>query len=263
MKRKRIDLRTTNHSKKRRNKIPAVPMTVEMAHKIDEYFQEAGDYKSKRDSMLLMIGLTTGYRLQDIVDLKVRDLRAFMKTGFFEITEKKKVEALKAKLANCEYIAIDEEGDEVVLSADEVAERKVEPRVVEMLPEIKEQLKEFLSGEKGENFAFRTTKCDKKVKEAGVAPNITRESYSKIISKAAKAVVTRTKNDDISGAIGITGHSLRKGYALNIYETTGDINKVKEMLGHSSVEVTKRYLWPPKQMKHEASKNLNKFIRKR
>lgn len=264
MKRKKINLKVSNVPKKKRNKIPAIPLTDQMAYRIENYLEEAKDeYKAKRDVMLLNIALTTGYRLQDLVDIRVGDLRDFLKNGYFEIAEKKKINALKAKLEGYEYVAEDDDGDEVVITIDEILNRKVKPREVEIIPELKSLLEEYIKSEKNRSFAFRTTKCDKEVKENGTAPNISRESYSKIISDAAKKVATRTKNMDISEVIGITGHSLRKGYAMNIYETTGNIDKVKEMLGHSSREITKLYLWPVRTMKHEASSGLNKFIRKR
>lgn len=264
MKRKKINLKVSSKPKKKRKKIPAVPLTPEMAYRIEDYLKESqNEYKARRDVMLLNIALTTGYRLQDLVDLRVGDLREFLKTGYFEIAEKKKVNTLKAKLEGYEYVAEDDDGDEVVITIEEIVAKKVKPREVEIIPELKPILEDFLKGEKNRNFAFRTTKCAKKVKETGNAPYIPRESYSKIISDAAKQIATRTKEMDISEVEGITGHSLRKGYAMNIYETTGDINKVKEMLGHSTVEVTKLYLWPVKEMKHKASVGLNKFIRSR
>jgi hypothetical protein len=37
-------------------------------------------------------------------------------------------------------------------------------------------------------------------------------------------------------------HSLRKTFAQRIYDASGDIFLVKEMLGHKSVETTKQYL---------------------
>ncbi|OOM73977.1 tyrosine recombinase XerC [Clostridium puniceum] len=264
MKRKKINLKISNKPKKERKKIPAIPLTPEMAYRIEDQLQESkNEYKAKRDVILLNIALTTGYRMQDLVDLRVGDLRGFLKSGYFKIAEKKKINALKAKLEGYEYVAEDDDGDEVVITIEEIAEKKVKPREVEIIPELKPLLEDYLKGEKNRNFAFRTTKCSKKVKETGNAPYIPRESYSKIILGAAKKIATRTNEMDISEVEGITGHSLRKGYAMNIYETTGDINKVKEMLGHSTVEITKLYLWPIRTMKHEASSGLNKFIRKR
>lgn len=261
MKKKKIKIK---FPKKKRNKIPAIPMTPFMAFKIEDYLSESKDnYKAKRDCMLLNIALTTGYRLQDLVDLTINDLKEFMKNGYFEISEKKKINTLRAKLEGYEYVAEDDDGDEVVITIEEIVNKKVKPRIAEIIPELHSLLDEYVKGEKNRSYAFRTTKCDKVVKEKGAAPPITRESYSKIISSAAKEVATRTNNMDISEAIGITGHSLRKGYALNVYETTGDINKVKEMLGHSTAEVTKLYLGFNKKMMHEASGGLNKFIRRR
>jgi len=40
----------------------------------------------------------------------------------------------------------------------------------------------------------------------------------------------------------LASHSLRKSFAQRIYDVTGDIYAVREVLGHSSVETTKDYL---------------------
>jgi integrase len=41
---------------------------------------------------------------------------------------------------------------------------------------------------------------------------------------------------------GWTAHSLRSGFASELYEETGDIALVSKLLGHADIETTKRYV---------------------
>ena len=201
--------------------------------------------------MLLNIAVTTGYRLQDLVDLKIEDLRYFLSEEKFIIAEKKKINALMAKIEG-KKVEEDEEHEDVFLSDDEIIGKKIKPREVEIIPELEELIDEYIEGKRGYEYAFYTTKCSKKEKEGGTAPAITRESYSKEIGAIGKELFKMK---------GISGHSLRKAYARNIYDRTkGDIVMVKELLGHSSIEVTKRYLGLNKVRKREAQGGLKSFL---
>lgn len=248
--------------KKKSNKKPAEVIDTTQVKRIRSYIREKtvsekykrkkdSEYKKKRDVMLLDIAVTTGYRLQDLVDLKIEDLRYFLGERSFIITEKKKINALMAKLEG-KKVEEDEEHEDVFLSADEIIEKKVNPREVEIIPELEELIEEYIEGKRGYEYAFHTTKCKKEEKEEGTAPYIERESYSKEIGVIGKKLF-KIK--------GISGHSLRKAYARNIYDRTkGDIVMVKELLGHSSIEVTKRYLGLNKVRKREAQGGLKSFL---
>lgn len=73
--------------------------------------------------------------------------------------------------------------------------------------------------------------------------------------------IGRKAADDILNAAferaGLNGklgtHSLRKSYAQRLYDQTGDIFAVQEMLGHKSVETTQRYLGVNYKTVREAS----------
>lgn len=227
------------------NKKPAIPITTSQAKDIREYLME-NEITGERDSMLFDIGYTTGYRMQDLVDLKVRDLVKFLELGYFRIYEKKKVNALKARIENKKY------DKSVNLTLNEIVSKSIMPREIEIVEMLEPRLREFVKGKKLREYAFQTTKCSKAEKANGTSNNISRESYSKIISRAGKIIC---KTD------GISGHSIRKGYAINIYNTSGkDIFIVKELLGHSSIEITKRYLGIDRKAKSEASKGLNNLF---
>lgn len=237
---------------KKRNKKPARAITTREAQDIRDCLAESeSKYKAERDCMLFNIGIATGYRMQDLVDLKIRDLKIFLDNGYFSIMEKKKVNALKAKL-NGQEVGMDEQGEDIFISPDEIINKKVKPREVEIIPELRVLIRSYIEGKKNRSYAFMTTKCKKEELEKGEAINISRESFSKIV-KAAGMKACKMNN--------ITGHSLRKCYAKNIYdETNGDIFLVKDMLGHSSIEVTKRYLGLDKIIRSEAQRGLSKLF---
>ena len=59
----------------------------------------------------------------------------------------------------------------------------------------------------------------------------------------------RTAHDVLKSAFEVAGlnghlatHSLRKSFAQRLYDRTGDIFAVQEMLGHKSVTTTQKYL---------------------
>ena len=55
---------------------------------------------------------------------------------------------------------------------------------------------------------------------------------------------------------------MRKTYAYKLYIESGrDIVLVKELLGHSSIEETKKYIGLDREHYHEVSKSLKDFIR--
>ncbi len=59
----------------------------------------------------------------------------------------------------------------------------------------------------------------------------------------------------------ITAHKLRASMATNVYDTTGDIYLVSELLGHKSPETTKKYARASEQKKQEALKHMTTIVR--
>ena len=76
-----------------------------------------------------------------------------------------------------------------------------------------------------------------------VAFKILENQYTKQIKKS------RLSKDEkrIARASGKNLHCFRHTYAVRKWEETGDIYKVKELLGHSTVSVTERYTRFPKE----------------
>ena len=52
--------------------------------------QEYLKFHNERDYILFIIGITTGYRSQDLVDLKIRDIEKALRDKEFCIMEKKR-----------------------------------------------------------------------------------------------------------------------------------------------------------------------------
>jgi len=59
-------------------------------------------------------------------------------------------------------------------------------------------------------------------------------------TQAHRILVTAFNHAGLNGKLAT--HSLRKSFAQRIYDATGDIFLVKELLGHKSVETTKKYI---------------------
>lgn len=59
----------------------------------------------------------------------------------------------------------------------------------------------------------------------------------------------------------ITAHKLRASMATNVYDTTGDIYLVSELLGHKSPETTKKYARASEQKKQEALEHMTSIVR--
>lgn len=125
-----------------------------------------------------------------------------------------------------------------------IREKNRRPRTVELIPEVAKILKEHIKDKKDYEYIFRSRK--------GVNKPIGVQAVSNIIKEAA----------DYFGLYDITAHSMRKTYAYKIYIESGmDIVAVKELLGHSSIEETKRYIGLDREKYHQYSRSLRDFVR--
>lgn len=125
-----------------------------------------------------------------------------------------------------------------------IREKNRRPRTVELIPEVAKILKEYIKEKKDYEYMFKSRK--------GVNKAIGVQAISNIIKDAA----------DYFGLYDITAHSMRKTYAYKIYIESGmDIVAVKELLGHSSIEETKKYIGLDREKYHQYSKSLRDFVR--
>ena len=112
-------------------KRPASPLkTKRDVLNIQDYLR----YKSKRNYTLFVLGITTGYRAGDLVNLQVRDIKEALKYKEFVIQEGKKFNNKRVKDKN----------------------RKA--RRVELIPSVARILKEYIKDMKDYEYVFKSRK---------------------------------------------------------------------------------------------------------
>lgn len=197
-------------------KRPAKPIKdKEILLDIQDYLKS----KSIRNYVLFVLGIGTGYRTGDLVQLRVRDVKRALRAGYFLIMESKK------------------------LNSHNIRQENMKPREVTIPNRLAIILKDYIKYKNDYDYMFKSRK--------GIGP-IKVKQVSRILSEAG----------EYFGLENITAHSMRKTYAYIIYVNSGhDIVAVKEMLGHSSIEITKRYLGLDRELYDKYSETLNYFIR--
>ncbi len=112
-------------------KRPASPLkTKRDVLNIQDYLR----YKSKRNYTIFVLGITTGYRAGDLVNLQVRDIKEALKYKEFVIQEGKKFNNKRVKDKN----------------------RKA--RRVELIPSVAKILKEYIKDMKDYEYIFKSRK---------------------------------------------------------------------------------------------------------
>lgn len=128
---------------------PASPIRDErLVWDIQDYLKVSANRPSEgeRNYMLFTIGVTTGYRAGDLVELRVRDARDALKNGFFEIDESKTQRFDKPK------------------------------RRAELVDRCAKELRKYVKGRKDYEWLFPSRKGN---------GHITAASYSRILNQAA------------------------------------------------------------------------------
>jgi len=168
--------------------------------------------------VLFVLGIATGYRAGDLIELRVRDVRKALRCGRFEILENKKMNAHN-------------------ICAENVKVREVKiPKKLDII------LRNYIKDMNSYDYMFRSRKG---IGAIGV-PQV-----SRILKKAG----------NYFGLDNITAHSMRKTYAYRIYVNSNyNITVVKEMLGHSSIEETKRYLGLNQEVYDKYTDTLNEML---
>lgn len=183
----------------------------------------SGPY-AERNLTIFLISVATGYRLQDVVDLTINDLRESVARGCFIIQEKKQYNAWlnhKKKYPQSK-------------------KEKPNMRRHDIVPQLATLIQKYIKGKKKSEYAFPSNK-------GNGSKHISEKSYSDILKKVA--------DDKEINLTQITGHSLRKTYARRLYESSGhNLEFVRIALGHKSAEVTKRYLGLEDVVKENAAR---------
>ncbi|KGN00836.1 tyrosine-type recombinase/integrase [Clostridium phage CWou-2020a] len=117
------------------------------------------------------------------------------------------------------------------------------PRTVKVVYKLQRILKEYIKDKRDYEYLFQSRK--------GINEHITVAHVSRILRDAGHAFGLRN----------ITAHSMRKTYAYRIYiESKCNIVMIKEMLGHSDIETTKRYLGLDRDTFDKYSDTLNGIL---
>lgn len=173
-----------------------------------------------RNLMLFILGVATGYRSQDIVDLTIGQIQDAILDGEFEIQEKKQYRSWLNHIKE-----------------NPNSDRKApEKRVHSIEGPLEKLLKNYIKGKKRYEYAFQSQK----------GQHITAKAFSEILSKVAKDKEINLKN--------ISGHSMRKTYARRLWEAKKDLEFVRVALNHKSIEVTKEYLGLEEDVKMDAAR---------
>lgn len=173
-------------------KMPADPIKrIDDIHYIQAYIKAQNKTHSHRNYILFILGITTGYRVGDLVTLRVKDIKRALSYGYFQIEEGKT--------------------------------KKI--RKVPIVPNLKKELKDYIKNKKDYEYMFYSQK----------GRNLGVKGVTDILKEVAEDLKLRDIN--------LSAHSLRKTFAYRVWMENGkDIFYVKELLGHSTVEYTKRYL---------------------
>lgn len=110
-------------------------------------------YKNYRDYVLFTLGVTTGYRAGDLVNLRVRDIKEALKRKEFEIFEGKKK------------------------NSRNIREKNRKPRIVEVRPKLAAILKDFIKDKRDYEYVFQSRK--------GINQHIGVQAVSNILKEAA------------------------------------------------------------------------------
>ena len=112
-------------------KRPSKPIKdIKRVFDIQDYLR----YKSERNYVLFVLGIATGYRAGDLVELKVRDVREALRIGKFVILEGKKK------------------------NSKNIREKNIKPREAEIFPELETVLKKYIRDKKDYEYMFPSRK---------------------------------------------------------------------------------------------------------
>jgi integrase len=201
-------------------KVPSSPIPEESYNRFKYKLEEISRDYGKRNLMIFYVGVGTGYRSQDIVDLTIGEVHEALENEKFVIQEKKQYNSWVRHM-------IDNPG----------SKKKPPPkREVAIKSKLKKLLREYIKNKKKSEYAFPSNKGNGN-------ENITSKSYSNILARVGLEL-------DIKN---ISGHSMRKTYACRLWEAKKDLNYVRIALGHLSIETTKVYLGLNNQIKETAA----------
>lgn len=172
--------------------------------------------------ILFSIGLATGYRGSDLVDLTIQDLKEAIRKESLDILEQKTINTRKINFK----------------------------RQAPLGNKLKSILKEFVEGKEDSEYVYSSRKGNG---EGKYKQHIRRDSLGKEFKKAA--IKCGVNN------IAVGTHTPRKTYGYIQYlEHNKDINYVQELFGHASVKATKSYIGIDDDVLKESSMIIDKYL---
>ena len=192
--------------KVRKVKEPSEPIPEDRYKQFKYRIVEMSKEFPERNLMLFLLGIATGYRTDDIVDLTIGEIKEALEEEFFIIQEKKQYRRWKNKKDN------DPEYDKKIPKKRKVAIKS----------KLRKLLKEYIKDKNKSECAFKSKK----------GRYISAKSFSEFLTKVGEDL----------GLEHISGHSMRKTYATRLWEEKHDMNYVRKALGHKSIETTQLYL---------------------
>ncbi len=170
----------------------------EVIKDVENYLRQ----KSDRDALLFLYGIYSGFRISDILPMRVRDVKG---KEVFVVREQK-----RGKLRN-----------------------------IPIHKNLKRELDKYVRERKDYEVLFKSRK--------GTNKPITRQQAYRILNDAGKKF----------GLALVGTHTMRKTFGYHLYQQTKDIVLVQEVLGHSSPEITKRYIGLTQQSINDAIRRLS------
>lgn len=204
-------------------KRPAKPIPESCYERFKYRLSEMSGEWADRNLTLFLLGVATGYRIQDIIDLTCADIKKAINNGYFEIQEKKQYRAWATH----------------VKKYPNSSKKIPDMRKHDIVPALEVVLKNYIKDMRKSEYIFKSQKGNGSI-------HLSSKAYSDILKKVATDKEINIKN--------ISGHSLRKTYARRLYEETKDLEYVRIALGHNSIEVTKKYLGLEDEVKECAAK---------
>lgn len=208
-------------------KVPSDPILYKDYKRFLYSLEETSKVYPERNIALLKLQIGTGYRLQDLTDLTIGDIKEFLLRRKVVIQEKKQIRAWETYIKN-------NPGS----SRNKPKKREVE---IEPRSELENILKKYIKGKKKSEYAFPSD---------GKYGYITPKSFSRILKNAGENI----------GLKNISGHSGRKTYATWLLEDTGDMPFVSRQLGHKSQVTTMLYIGSAKKDRKRASSLISRRL---
>jgi len=205
----------------RGKKVPANPIPEQKYQRFKYKLEELSIEYPERNLMLFYLGVATGYRIQDIIDLTIGEIKEALEDEEFIIQEKKQYRQYLKIIANNP------------MSKKKPPEKRNHP----IKPKLKKLLKEYIKGKDKSDYAFASKKNNKENE------HIEEKSFSNILSKVGKALDLKN----------ISGHSLRKTYVHRLWQEKHDLEYIRKAIGHKNIETTKKYLGIDDGIKDDAA----------